>query len=67
MTERRSPTSVVARAIVATKAQREAFEEELENVSSWRVRKRSELKEALQRARERERTLLSELGGNPEE
>jgi hypothetical protein len=61
-----SPTSVVAQQIVATKAEREAYEEELEEVPAWRVRRRSELKEALARARERERTLLSELGGRPD-
>jgi hypothetical protein len=64
-TERRSPTSVLARQIVATKAEREAYEDELEEMPGWRMRRRSELKEALERARERERILLSELGGNP--
>jgi hypothetical protein len=65
VTQGRSPTSVVARAIVATKAEREAYEEELESVRPWRVRKRSELKADLQRVRERENTLLTELGGHP--
>jgi hypothetical protein len=58
---------VVARAIVATKAEREAYEEELEALPSWRLRRRSELKAALERTRDRERTLLSELGGTPEQ
>jgi hypothetical protein len=67
VTEQRSPTSVVAGAIVATKAEREAYEDELESVPSWRVRRRSDLKVALQRARDREKNLLSELGGTPEQ
>ena len=55
----------MARAIVATKAEREAYEEELDQLPGWRVRKRSELKEALARARDREKVLISELGGTP--
>jgi hypothetical protein len=65
--EDRSPTSVAARAVVATKATREAVEEALEEVPPWRVRRRAELKESLARARQREKTLLSQLGGTPEE
>jgi hypothetical protein len=65
--ERPTPTSVLARQIVATKAEREAYEQELKEVPPWRLRRRSELKEALERTRERERILLSELGGHPSE
>jgi hypothetical protein len=60
----RSPKSVVARALVATKAEREAREAALEKLPVWRVRKRAELRASLSRMRSRERTLLSELGGN---
>ncbi len=64
-TERRSPSSVVARAVVAIKAEREAYQAELERLPTWRMRRRAELKDALERTREREKTLLSELGGRP--
>jgi hypothetical protein len=61
----RSPTSVVARGLVATKAEREAREAALEKLPVWRVRKRAELRASISRIRSREQTLLSELGGRP--
>ncbi|HEY1360132.1 MAG TPA: hypothetical protein VGF21_17670 [Thermoleophilaceae bacterium] len=60
-----SPTDVVAHQIVATRAEREACEAELEVLPSWRMRRRAMLQKRLSTARERERTLLAELGGTP--
>jgi hypothetical protein len=57
---------VVARAIVATKAEREAFEEQLESLKPWRRRRRAEIERRLAQIRNREETLLAELGGTPE-
>ncbi|MFL5867959.1 MAG: hypothetical protein ACJ766_12755 [Thermoleophilaceae bacterium] len=64
-TERRSPRSIAARAIVAAKEEREALEEELEELPGWRMRRRTELEERIAAARRRERALLGELGGTP--
>jgi hypothetical protein len=62
-TEQRSPKSVVARAIVATKAAREAAEEELESLPRWSMLRRAELERRIARARGREESLLAQLGG----
>jgi hypothetical protein len=62
--EDRSPTNIVAGAIVAAKEERENAERELEGLPPWRVLRRAELERRIARAREREETLLAELGGS---
>ena len=61
--ERRSQQSLLARGLVVAKDQAEEFERELSGLPRHRFRRRAELERALSDARERERAMLSALGG----
>ena len=60
--ERRSRASRLARALVTVKREADQFEDELDDVPRWRRLRRSELKEARDGLRARERELLGALG-----
>jgi hypothetical protein len=56
--ERRSPESLLARAVVSAKAEAEQFEEELGSVPRRKARERAKLRRELKEARRRERDSL---------
>jgi hypothetical protein len=53
-----SPLGVLARAVLAAKAHREAFEEELKRTPRWRFRRRRELERSLAARRAQERNWI---------
>jgi hypothetical protein len=60
--ERRSPASVLARSAVAAKKDADELEEALESVGRTQLRRRAEMRNALEAARSREQEALSALG-----
>ena len=50
---------------MAAKEEREALEEELEELPGWRMRRRMDLEQRIAAARSREQTLIEQLGGIP--
>ena len=60
--ERRSEQSRLARSVVEAKTQVQGYKEELRRTPRRRFRRRSELEQSMQAARDRERNLLAALG-----
>ena len=61
--ERRSPESLLARAVVSAKSEADKFEEMLGDVPRRKARERSKLRRELKDARRRERDSLFVLRG----
>jgi hypothetical protein len=61
--ERRSAESLLARELVVMKARGKRHEQELEETARHRVRRRAELRRAIEMATERESQILEILGG----
>ena len=61
--ERRSPESLLARELVVVKERGGRQEEELSDTGKHRLRRRAQLRRAIEMSRERERQILEILGG----
>ena len=61
--ERRSAESLLARELVVVKARGKRHEEELGETGWHRLRRRGQLRRAMEQAQERERQILEILGG----
>jgi hypothetical protein len=61
--ERRSAESLLARELVLIKARGKRHREELEQTARHRVRRRAQLRRAIEQAGEREGQILEVLGG----
>jgi hypothetical protein len=61
-TDRRSERSRLARSVIEAKAHVQGYQDEIRRTPRRRFRRRSELEQAMEAARERERNLLVALG-----
>ena len=61
--ERRSAESLLARELVVVKGRGKRHEEELEETAWHRLRRRAQLRRAIEMAGEREKQILEILGG----
>jgi hypothetical protein len=61
--ERRSAESLLARELVLLKARGRRHQEELEETARHRLRRRAQLRRAIEQAGERESQILEVLGG----
>ena len=61
--ERRSAESLLARELVVVKGRGKRHEEELEETARHRLRRRAQLRRAIEMAGEREQQILEILGG----
>jgi hypothetical protein len=65
--ERRSPESLLARELVMVKRQADKYRRDLEGMGTFQMRAKAATRRRIEMAQERERQILSTLGGKSED